>query len=106
MSRAPRDRQPAATASSQDLVVLEGGTRGGVRVRGELRGAAWYTADDWARQLACAEWSRKTHGYPADHPSLWPLGFEATTEWVEHPRPAEWPQGGTVWKWRRRPVDE
>ncbi len=102
---AGRNPRPIGEAAAE-LVALEGGALGGVRVRGELRGAAWYTADDWARQLACAKWSRETFGHGPGHASCAALRYVETGEWIEHPRPVKWPAGGRAWRWQRPPTDD
>jgi hypothetical protein len=90
---APR-RQPAK--SGEELVALAGGPLD----------RRWYTAQDWALQVQLAEWAREVHGHPPGHPSLLTLTYVETAEWVEHPRPFEYPAGGRVWRQPRRPVDE
>jgi len=90
---APR-RQPPK--SGEELVAPTGGPLD----------RRWYTAADWALQVELAEWARRVHGNPPGHPSLLALTYAETAEWVEHPRPAEWPAGGRVWRQPRHAVDE
>ncbi len=97
MTRAPRRAGPAREhPAGQEMIALVGGPWDG----------RWFWPADWAAQTTAAEWGARVHGYPPGHSTLHALGYEATAEWVGHPKPFEWPQGGTVWKWRRRPVDE
>jgi hypothetical protein len=88
-------RAPAKADGAVELVTLAGGPIDG----------RWFTAPDWQTELASARWHADTHGWDPEHRACAPLRYTATQEWAPHPEPA-WPQGGAVWRWQRRPVDE